>query len=263
MPQRGEDAGRPAAVREHDPVDGGSPRAAAARRGLPLHAPRLAVPAGAADPDRRRAGADPRRGDGRLRRLGAGDHPHRGADGAGDRGAGGPLRARHRRPAQRHLRQRAGADHRPLRPQPGAAGGGQGLDRRLDPRQHPAGPRRGDAGRRPRPRQADLQPHRRQRPEHDADARRRGAADAGDLRAGRGPGAAGAGRRVGQLRLDGRAPLAGGRDRPHRHLRDRSLLLAEDPPGDLQPRVRGGGHLGLVDPDLGDRAGDRRACWSG
>ena len=61
--------------------------------------------------------------------------------------------------------------------------------------------------------------HQRQRPEHDADAGRRGAADAGDLRAGRGSGPAGPGRRGGQLRLDRRAPLAGRRDRPDRHLR--------------------------------------------
>ncbi len=41
----------------------------------------------------------------------------------------------------------------------------------------------------------------RQRSEHDADARRRGPADAGDLRAGRGQGTAGSGRRGRQLRL--------------------------------------------------------------
>ena len=38
----------------------------------------------------------------------------------------------------------------------------------------------------------------------------------------------------------------------------RPLLLAEDPPRPLQPRVRGRGQLGLVDAHLGDRAGDRR-----
>ena len=48
------------------------------------------------------------------------------------------------------------------------------------------------------------------------------------------------------------------RDRPHRHLRDRPRLLAEDAPRHLQSRVRRRGQLGLVDPDLGDRAGDRR-----
>ena len=98
---------------------------------------------------------------------------------------------------------------------------------------------------------------------HDADAGRGGAGDAGDLRAGRGPGAAESRGRGGQLRRDRRAPLAGRRDRPHRHLCGRSLLLAQDPSRDLQPRVRGGGHLGLVDPHLGDRPGGRRRSWSG
>ncbi len=66
----------------------------------------------------------------------------------------------HRRPAQRHLRQRAGADHRPVRPQRGAAGGGQGLDRRLDHRQHPAGARRLDADRRAQAPAPDASTHR-------------------------------------------------------------------------------------------------------
>src|SRR5215213_10247469 len=39
---------------------------------------------------------------------------------------------------QRHLRQRPRADHRPVRTGRGSARGGQGLDRRLDPGQHPA-----------------------------------------------------------------------------------------------------------------------------
>ncbi len=51
MPQGRADLSRPAAVRGHDPVNGEpSP---AARRRVPPHAPRLAVPAGAADPGRR------------------------------------------------------------------------------------------------------------------------------------------------------------------------------------------------------------------
>ena len=49
---------------------------------------------------------------------------------------------------------------------------------------------RRDAGRRPGAREADLQQDGRQRPDLDAAARRRGAADAGDLRAGRGQGPA-------------------------------------------------------------------------
>ena len=136
------------------------------------------------------AGSGPRLGRARLRHLGARDHPDGGADGPRHRGAGGALGPGHRWPAQRHLRQRAGADHRPLRPRPGPARGGQGLDRRLDHRQHPARARRRDAGRRDRPGEADLQQDRRQRADLDAAARRGGAADAGDLRAGRGQGPA-------------------------------------------------------------------------
>ena len=56
----------------------------------------------------------------------------------------------HRRPAQRHVRQRARADHRAVRAARGAAGGRQGLAGRLDPRQHPARDGRRDARRRPR-----------------------------------------------------------------------------------------------------------------
>ena len=95
--------------------------------------------------------------------------------------------ARDRRPAQRHLRQRAGADHRPVRAQRGPAGGRQGLDRRLDHRQRPARARRLDAGRRHQARAPDVQPAGGQHPGDDALPRRRGADDAGDLRAGRGP----------------------------------------------------------------------------
>ena len=186
MPAGSRNARGPAEVREPGPVVADGPADASFLR-TPLGWPYLLAPLIPIAVVARPRG---RPGDGRLRRLGAGDHPHGGADGAGDRGAGGALGPGHRRPAQRHLRQRAGADHRPLRPRPGAAGGGQGLDRRLDHRQHPAGPRRGDAGRRDRPRQTVLQPHQRQHPDLDADAGRGGAADAGDLRAGRGQGAA-------------------------------------------------------------------------
>ena len=69
--------------------------------------------------------------------------------------------------------------------------------------------------------------------------------DAGDLRAGRGQGPAEPERRDRRLRLDGREPLAGGRDRPHRHLRRRAVLLAADPQGPLQPAVCGGARGGL------------------
>ncbi len=62
-----------------------------------------------------------------------------------------------------------------------------------------------------------------------------------------GQGLPAAGRAVDRLRLDRRAPLLRRRDRPHRHLRDRAGLLAEDPPRPVQPRVRRRGQLGLVD----------------
>ena len=205
---------------------------------FPPHSIWLALPADAADSAGGGAGLGRRGRRHRLRHLGARHHSHGGADGPRHRGAGGALGARHRRPAQRHLRQRAGADHRPLRPQSGAARGGQGLDHRLDHRQHPARARRGDAGRRDRPREADLQPHERQRPDLDAAACRRRPDHAGDLRAGRGQGPASARRGAGPLRLEGRAPLAGGGRGPDPHLRRRALLLAQDPPRHLQPRVR-------------------------
>ena len=86
-----------------------------ARPRLPAGALRLALPADAADPGRRRAGPRRQPGDAGLRRLGPRHRAHGRADGACHRGAGGALGAGHRRPAQRHLRQRAGADHRPLR----------------------------------------------------------------------------------------------------------------------------------------------------
>ena len=236
----GLDAGRSPGLREEDPVggNGGRRRNAAARRRLPAQPVGLALPADAADPGRGGARHRGRRRRPRLRHIGARDHSHGGADGPRDRGARRPLRAGRRRPAQRHIRQRARADHRPLRPRQGPARGGEGLDRRLDHRQHPARARRRDVLRRPRPRAAEIQPDRRQLADDDAAARRRGAADAGDLRAGRGQGPAPAGRPGGRLRLDRRAPLAGCRDRPDRHLRRRPVLLAEDPSRPLQSRVR-------------------------
>ncbi len=108
-----------------------------------------------------------------------------------------------------------------------------------------------------------IQQDRCQLADDDAAARRRGAADAGDLRAGRGQGPAPAGRPGGGLRLDRRAPLAGCRDRPDRDLRRRPVLLAEDPSRPLQSRVRARGQLGLVGAHLGDRAGDRRGAGRG
>ncbi len=189
------------------------------------------------------------------------DRPDGGTDGARHGGAGGQVRSGHRRAAQRHLRQRTGADHRPDRPERGTPGGGQGLDRRLDHRQHPARARRLDAGRGPQAPAAALQRAGGQHPGDDAVPGRRCAGDAGDLRAGRGPGPPEPDRRGDRLRLDGREPLAGGRDRPHRHLRRRPLVLAADPQGPLQPALRRGarGGLRLERAPLGDHAVRRRA----
>jgi Ca2+:H+ antiporter len=92
-----------------------------------------------------------------------------------------PLGPGHRRPAQRHLRQRARADHRAVRAPRGPAGGRQGVAGRLDPRQHPAGDGRRDAGRRLESRAPELRPHRGERAGADAAAGRRRARDAGDL----------------------------------------------------------------------------------
>ena len=115
----------------------------------------------AARPRRRQRGA-------RLLRLGARHHPHRGADGPRHRGAGLALRSRDRRPSERHLRQRPGADHRPVRARPGPPRARQGDPDRVDHRQHPAGPRRIDAGGRAgEASRQTLQRHQRERPEHD------------------------------------------------------------------------------------------------
>ena len=194
------------------------------------------------------------RGRARVRRGGARDHPHGGADGARHRGARRPLGARDRRPAERHLRQRAGADHRPVRARRGPARGGQGLDRRLDHRQRPAGARRLDVRRRPRSGEAGVPRAGGDRAGVDALPRRRGAGDAGDLRAGRGAGPAVARRRDRRLRRDGRAPLGRRRRGPDRHLLRGVDLLAAHPPRHVQPAVRGGGDLRL------ERAAARSGC---
>ena len=190
------------------------------------------------------------------------------ADGPGDRGGRRQVGARHRRAAQRHLRQRARADHRPLRAQRRPARGRQGVDHRLDPRQHPAGHGRRDARGRPRrrPRGPELRPHCGERPVADAVARGRRPGDACRLRAGRGPGPPGDRPGAGRLRLHGRAPVAGGGDRADRDLRGRAAVQPAHPPQALQPAQRGRRgarrHLGLVDPRLGHRARGRRASRS-
>ena len=124
-----------------------------------------------------------------LRHRRARDRPDRRAHGAATEELAAQVGPRDRRPAQRHLRQRAGADHRAVRAQRGPPRGGQGLDHRLDHRQHPAGARRGDARRRPRPRAARTST----RTAANVQASMLflaagGAGDAGDLPAGRGQG---------------------------------------------------------------------------
>ena len=120
----------------------------------------------------------------------------------------------------------------------GLARGRQGLAGRLDPRQHPAGPGRRDARRRPRarpPRQT-FEPDRRERPDDDAAAGGRRADHAGGLRAGRGRRAARSRAPSGPLRLDLEHLSVARRRRLDHHLRRRPGLLAADPPRPLQPR---------------------------
>ena len=177
-----------------------------------------------------------------LRRLRARRDPDRRADGPGDRGARGALRPGHRRLPQRHLRQRARADHRLLRAARGPAGGRQGLAGRLDPRQHPARDGRRDARRRPQARAPDVRPHRRQRAVADAAAGRRRADHAGDLPArGRRRPAEPDRPRPSSFPARPRADVGRRRRRAARHLRRRPDLLAADPQGPLQPRARRGG----------------------
>ena len=129
------------------------PRAppAAAQRAVPLGPAGLAVPAVPFIPmaivlDLANAsqGLD-------LRLLGAGDHPDRGADGEGHRGARRAVRPRNRWAPERHLRQRARADHRAVRARTWPPRGRQGVPDRLDPRQPPPGDGRLDARGRPGP----------------------------------------------------------------------------------------------------------------
>ena len=124
-----------------------------------------------------------RRGDADLRRRRARRDPHRRAHGPLDRGAGDAHGPRHRRLPERHVRQLPRAGDRVLRAERRPAGGRQGVDHRLDPREHPARHGRRDVHRRPQARAPVLRPHRRERAGADAAAGRRGARAAGDLRA--------------------------------------------------------------------------------
>ena len=164
--------------------------------------------------------------------------PDGGADGPRHRGAGRPLRPGHRRPAQRHLRQRAGADHRALRAQRRPARGRQGVDHRLDPRQHPARAGRRDVRRRPGPRHADVRSRRRP-----ARSRRCCCSPSRRWSCRR---SSSSSRATG---LPRRAPSASTTTRPSRtsrspsrscciaQLRRRPALLAADAQGPLQPRA--------------------------
>ena len=146
-----------------------------------------------------------------------------------------------RRPAQRHLRQRSRADHRPVRARGGPARGGQGLDHRLDPGQHPAGDGRGDARRRARRRARQVQKFDRTAANVQSLMLLLAAAAMVmpaifELVEGKGlprdrPGAR-------RLRRHGRAPLAGGRARPDRHLRRRALSSASGPTASSSTRTR-------------------------
>ena len=202
----------------------------------------LAVSAGPVHPDRGRVRVRPRRRRPDVLHLHARRDPDGGADGQGDRGARRPGGPGHRRPAERDVRQRARADHRPVRARRRPARGRQGVTARLDPRQLAARSRRRRVRRRPRPRPPALRPLGRLDADDDADARGRRARDAGHLRARRGLGPAEPGRRDRRLRLDGRVPVARGRRGAHPDLRRGPVVLAQDPPRPLQPARRGPRH---------------------
>ena len=184
------------------------------------------------------------------RRLRGGDPAGRLAR-QGDRAPGRAHHRGDRRPAQRHLRQRGRADHRPARPARGADRRGQGLDHRLDHRQHPAGHGGGVLRRRRQVRAPEVQRRRRPGPGDHADPGRGRADHAGALPP---PGAPG-----GPFRADAVARDLGGADR---HLRRHAAVLAPHPPPALH---RHGGRGGRRRRTRGTRRGasrSRSACWS-
>ena len=211
------------------------------------HADGLALSADAADPDRGRARARRRPGDGRLRHLGAGDHPDGGADGPRHRGAGGALG-----PGIGGLLNVTFGNAPELIIALFALG--QGLQEVVKASivgsiignillVLGAAMLAGGIGR-------EKQTFSRTGASIQTSMLMLAAAALlmpAIFELVEGKGLPAPGRGVGRLRRHRRAPLAGGRDRPHRHLRGRPLLLAEDPPRPLQPRVRGRGQLGLVD----------------
>ena len=237
----------------------------AAQAPFPADRGGMAVPAGAADPGRGGAGAGTRRADVGVPGVGTGGDADRGVDGAGDRGARRPLRARNRRVPERDVRQRPGADHRVVRTGGRAARGGQGVDRRIDPGQHPARARSVDARRRSAPGSAELRAPGGVGAGAAAVARDGGAGHAGDLRAGARTRPAEPARR--SRRLPRRCAGAVGRrgDRAAAVLRGRAGVLAQDPRAPVQPRARRGRpRRGAVDGAAQrGHAGDRRARRSG
>ncbi len=203
---------------------------------LPLHGCGLALPARPVHPDRGRPRSQPRVSDDHLHRGRARRRSDRGADGQSDRGARGPLRPRHRRPAERDVRQCARADHRALRAERRAAGGREGLAHRLGAGQRAARARRRHGVRRHRPSEAGVPPHCRHGADDDAAARRRRAphADGVRTRAGDGPPAGGAGDREGARGCQDDVGCR--RDHPPALVRRRAHLLAAHPQGPVQPR---------------------------
>ena len=197
---------------------------------LPARAARVALPAGAVHPDRRRARARGREPDADLPHLGARRHPDRGADGPATEelaarsgpGIGGLLNVTFGNAPELIIALFALA--------PGPARGRQGVADRLDPRQHPARPRRRDVRRRPRPRPPVLRPHRRARrsrrcccspPRRSPCRRSSSSSRAAALPQ---PGA-----RDRQLRLEGRDLSLAGRARADDLLRRRRCFLAARP----------------------------------
>ena len=181
------------------------------------------------------------------RRLRGGDPAGR-PDGPRHRAAGGPGRRGDRRPAQRHLRQRRRADHRPDGPPPGALRRGQGLAHRLHHRQHPAGAGRLVRGRRPALQDPAVQSGRRAQPVHDAHPGRHRPGGPGRLPP--------PGRQGGPAARGG--PEPGDLHHPAHHLRaGPALLAAHPPPPVLRPPTRPEGkkHAHEWSPPR------RSSCW--
>ncbi|CAA9361694.1 MAG: Ca(2+)/H(+) antiporter, partial [uncultured Gemmatimonadetes bacterium] len=174
------------------------------------------------------------------------------ADGArhrGDRRARGRGRGR---AAERHLRQRGGADHRHRGPAGGALRPGEGVHHRLHHRQPAPGVRPGDAGGRAPLRDAALQPHGGLAGLHPAGAERGGAR--GPRRLPHAGGEHGHG--------GGAQPVAGDLHRPDPHLHRLAVVHAAHAPppvhGRRALRRREGGGRGRPPRDGGRRGAHGR-----